>query len=114
MVKKFELDRKSLQIGNLYYIDEKLKSKFSDSLIVWKTGPALDSFLGEKDIYLDTIYMNIHNPFVLLEIRKDDDQFSTYWYRVLTKNGKMGWFAIDDEDMMILRISFKEAQIPDE
>lgn len=109
---KLELYRQILQIGNLYYLDEKLRGKYSESLNLWKVGPALQSFLGEKDVCVDVIYMNVHNPFVLLEIVRDIDYETIFWYKILTKNGKIGWFAIDDEDIKILHLCFREAVVP--
>lgn len=116
MAKKLELYRESLNLGDLYYLDEKIKMKgrFSDSLILWKEGPGLAADLGHKDNHIDTVYMNVHNPFVLLEVIKDEEQFSTYWYRILTKNGQIGWFALDDEDIQLLHLCFREAEIPDQ
>jgi len=109
-----QLFREDLVVGNLYYIDEKLKRKnsFSDSIIVWKSGPNLDPTQGHKDKHVDKIWMNVHNPFVVLSIEADPEIPSTYWYYVLTKQGNVGWFALDDEDIKLLYLCFREAEIP--
>lgn len=114
MANKLELYRESLQTGNLYYLDEKIKGKFSDSVNIWKVGPSLKSFLGQKDEYIDVLYMNMFNPFVLLEIQNDSDLITTYWYKVLTIRGRIGWFILDDEDTRLLHICFRHADIPDD
>lgn len=109
-----QLLREDLSIGSLYYLDEKIKQKnsFSDSLVVWKHGPNLNPIEGHKDQQIDKIWMNIHNPFVFLSIEADEEIPSTYWYNILTKQGLVGWFALDDEDMRLLHLCFREAKIP--
>lgn len=116
MDKNPELYRKDLEIGNLYYLYEKLKRKerFSDSVVVWKIGPSLNPAEGEKDIFVDTLWMNSHNPFVVLEMEMDTEMSTTCWYKVLTKNAKIGWFALDEEDMHLLHICFKMAEVPED
>ena len=114
MANALSLSRKDLKVGNLYYIHEriKIKNNFSDSIVIWKTGPDLEPEQGHKDIPLSKIWMNAHNPFMLLETREDPDLPSTYWYKIITKDGILGWFAIDDEDMRLLHLSYREAIIP--
>lgn len=108
------LSRKDLITGNLYYIHERIriKNNFSDSIIVWKVGSDLDSERGSKDIAVGNIWMNAHNPFMFLETREDIELPSTYWYKVVTKDGVVGWFAIDDEDMRLLHLAYREAIVP--
>lgn len=116
MANASNLSRKDLRVGNLYYIYEriKIKNNFSDSIVIWKVGPDLEPQQGGNDVALDKIWMNAHNPFMLLETREDSDLPSTYWYKVITKDGILGWFAIDDEDMRLLHLSYREAIIPSE
>ena len=111
-----DLFRKGLKVGNLYYIHERmrLKSVSSDSVVLWKLGPDLNENQIYKDSPVGNFWMNLYNPFMLLEIREDSDLATTFWYKVITKDGIVGWFAIDDEDMKLLHLSFREAVVPSE
>lgn len=113
---KQDLYRVDLSVGGLYYLHEKIKrkNKHSDHITVWKYGPELSNKEGIKDKQVDVIWMNPLNPFVVLQLLQDVDLFSTFWYKVITKDGNIGWLALDDEDIQLLHLCFREAEVPED
>lgn len=101
--------RTELEIGELYYVYQSINRNLpSDSLTLWKFGPKV---IGILDDPLEMIYFNEFNPFVILSITQDPYIDSTYWYKVITKYGTMGFVFLDDTDMEVLHLWFKKPKV---
>ena len=105
------LYRLDLKSGDLYYIYEIIqRQKHSDLLEVWVDVSSVYSAAGR----LTYIPLNEHNPFVFLETQQDTSIDSLYWFRVITRDGYVGWFGLCDGDMPALMLCFKKAKVPSE
>ena len=104
------IKRKNLQIGKLYFLQR--RNNLSDCLIIWKCGPefSFDDVKNKED-QIDRIYLNKYNPFCFLGCYPDMDLEldTTFWYKILTKQGKVGYFVLCDEELEGLGIKFYEA-----
>jgi hypothetical protein len=115
MSKKNSLDltREDLVSGDLCYLFSKItrQKKTSEHVTLWSDGP--QAFLDRGwDRRVGIIWTNEYNPFMVLNVLQDEEIDTSYWYQVLTKDGKVGWFCLDDGDMDIFHLSFRKAIIP--
>ena len=105
-----KIKRQDLQKGKLYYIHRKIIP--SDFLILWKHGPEFsNSDIKDIDDEIGRIRLNKQNIFCFLGCYPDPDPEldSTFWYRILISNGKIGYFVLCDEEIEGLNIKFYEA-----
>jgi hypothetical protein len=117
MKRSLKINRESLVVGDLYYLHNSIKVRdglLSDSFTVWSNDESIHITNSHNNRRVDTVWANEHNPFVFLETKEDKNIDSTYWYRILTKNGTIGWICLDDCDMQIFHIEFRKGILPSE